>query len=80
MSGGAKGAGAGALPAGRARPDHFSTYVPRGLVRRLKLVATIKDVPLWALVTHALEEYLDDFQKKNGQLPTFENGRLREGE
>jgi len=80
VSGGAKNAGAGSLPAGRARPDHFSTYVPRGLVRRLKVVATIRDVPLWALVTHALEEYLDEFQKTNGQLPTFDDGPMREGE
>ncbi len=80
MSRGAKSVGAGALPAGRARPDHFSTYVPRGLVRRLKVVATIRDVPLWALVTHALEEYLDEFQKRNGQLPRFEDGPTQEGE
>jgi len=80
VSRGAKNAGGGSLPTGRARPDHFSTYVPRGLVRRLKVVATIRDVPLWALVTHALEEYLDEFQKMNGQLPTFEDGPMQEGE
>jgi len=80
VSGGAKRAGAGSLPAGRARPDHFSTYVPRGLVRRLKVVATIRDVPLWALVTHALEDYLDDFQKNHGQLPSFDDGPMQEGE
>jgi len=49
-------------------------------VRRLKVVATIRDVPLWALVTHALEEYLDEFQKNHGQLPTFEDGPMQEGE
>jgi len=76
----AKNAGGGSLSAGRTRPDHFSTYVPRGLVRRLKVVATIRDVPLWALVTHALEDYLDDFQKKHGQLPSFDDGPMREGE
>lgn len=80
MSRGVRGAGSGATPAARVRPDHFSTYVPRGLVRRLKVVATIRDVPLWALVTHALEEYLDEFQKKHGQLPTFDDGQMREGE
>lgn len=80
MSGGVKRTGAGVSPAGRTRPDHFSTYVPRGLVRRLKVVATIRDIPLWALVTHALEEYLEDFQKSHGQLPTFDDGSMREGE
>lgn len=80
MSGGARSAGAGPQPAGRSRPDHFSTYVPRGLVRKLKVVATIRDVPLWALVTHALEAYLAEFQKTHGQLPTFDDGPMREGE
>ena len=55
------------------RPDHFSTYVPRGLVRRLKVVATIRDMPLWAVVTAALEEYLDEFQKQYGKLPAMED-------
>ena len=44
------------------------------------MVATIRDVPLWALVTHALEEYLDEFQKENGRLPAFDDGPMREGE
>ncbi len=80
MSGGAKNTGARTFVAGRTRPDHFSTYVPRGLVRRLKVVATIRDVPLWALVTHALEDYLDEFQRTNGKLPTFDDGPMPEGE
>lgn len=80
MSGAAKNAGARSFAAGRTRPDHFSTYVPRGLVRRLKVVATIRDIPLWALVTHALEAYLDEFQRKNGKLPSFDDGPLQEGE
>jgi hypothetical protein len=49
-------------------------------VRRLKVVATIRDVPLWALVTHALEDYLDEFQRTNGKLPTFDDGPMPEGE
>ena len=77
MSGGAKNIGRGSLPADRTRPDHFSTYVPRALVRRLKVVATIRDIPLWALVTHALEEYLDTFQKKHGKLPALDDGVTR---
>ena len=67
--------------AGRGlRPEHFSTYVPRGLVRRLKVVATIRDVPVWAVVTAALEEYLEDFQKRHGQLPALDEapGKGRE--
>jgi hypothetical protein len=55
------------------RPEHFSTYVPRRLVRRLKLVATIRDVPLWSLVTAALEDYLDAFQKQYGRLPEMDD-------
>jgi hypothetical protein len=80
MSGGAKNTGPGSSPAGRTRPDHFSTYVPRGLVRRLKVVATIRDIPLWALVTHALEQYLDEFQETHGKLPALNDGPMREGE
>jgi len=64
----------------RVRPDHFSTYVPRGVVRRMKVVATIRDVPLWSLVTAALEEYLERFQKQHGQLPTLDDGPKRERE
>ena len=77
MSGREKIAVAKTMAADRMRPDHFSTYVPRGLVRRLKVVATIRDIPLWALVTHALQEYLDVFQEKHGQLPEFDDGRTR---
>ena len=80
MSAGATSTGAGSAAAERTRPDHFSTYVPRGLVRRLKVVATIRDVPLWALVTDALEQYLEECQQKNGQLPTLDDGRMREEE
>lgn len=58
----------------RARPDHFSTYVPRELVRRLKVVATIRDMPLWAVVTDALEDHLDEFQKDHGRLPVLDDG------
>ena len=61
--------GAGSPAAQRPRPDHFSTYVPRDLVRRLKVVATLQDVPLWALVTLALEGYLKQFELNHGQLP-----------
>jgi predicted cobalt transporter CbtA len=59
------------------RPEHFSTYVPRGVVRRLKVVATIRDIPLWAVVTTALEEYLDDFQKQHGRLPALDETSAR---
>jgi len=54
------------------RPEHFSTYVPRTLVRRLKVVATIRDVPLLAVVTAALESYLEEFQKQHGTLPALD--------
>ena len=53
----------------RQRPDHFSTYAPRDLVRRLKVVATIRDIPLWAVVTLALEDYLARFERDHGRLP-----------
>jgi hypothetical protein len=43
--------------------------VPRDLVRRLKVVATLQDVPLWALVTRALEGYLKQFERDHGRLP-----------
>jgi hypothetical protein len=59
------------------RPDHFSTYVPRGLVRRLKVVATIRDVPLWSVVTSALEDYLETFQDQHGKLPALDDGPPR---
>jgi len=77
MSGRAKTVGAETLVADRTRPDHFSTYVPRSVVRRLKVVATIRDVPLWALVTLALEDYLEAFQRKNGQLPALDDDSSR---
>lgn len=65
---------------GRGRPEHFSTYVPRTLVRRLKVVATIRDVPLWVLVTQALEQYLDAFQTRHGRLPELEEPSAEERE
>lgn len=80
MSGGAKITGTGPQVVDRMRPDHFSTYVPRGLVRRLKVVATIRDVPLWALVTLALEEHLERFEKNHGQLPALDDGPTQERE
>lgn len=55
------------------RPEHFSTYVPRSLVRRLKVVATIRDVPLWSVVTTALEDYLERFQEQHGKLPALDD-------
>jgi hypothetical protein len=67
--------------AGRGlRPEHFSTYVPRSLVRRLKVVATIRDVPLWSVVTAALEDYLERFQEQHGKLPALDDGRMPGGE
>jgi hypothetical protein len=51
------------------RPEHFSTYVPRELVRRLKVVAAIHDVPLWAIVTDGLERYLQGYEREHGRLP-----------
>lgn len=80
MSGGAKSAKRLSEVVDRVRPDHFSTYVPRGVVRRMKVVATIRDVPLWSLVTLALEEYLERFQKQRGQLPELDDGPTQEGE
>ncbi len=77
MSPTAKAADGRSSVADRTRPDHFSTYVPRSLVRRLKVVATIRDVPLWALVTQALEDYLDTFQKNHGKLPALDDGSTR---
>ena len=61
----------------RSRPDHFSTYVPREVVRRLKVVATIQDVPLWSLVTAALESYLESFERSHGRLPKLADDRPR---
>ena len=77
MSGRAKNVGTQTLVTARTRPDHFSTYVPRSVVRRLKVVATIRDVPLWALVTLALEDYLEAFQNTHGQLPALDDGSTR---
>ena len=68
-AGSERASGTGRMP----RPDHFSTYVPRGLVRKLKVVATIRDIPLWAVVTAALEDYLDAFQKQYGSLPAMDD-------
>jgi len=46
----------------------------------MKVVAAIRDVPLWSLVTLALEEYLERFQKQRGQLPELDDGPTQEGE
>ena len=70
----ASGAGAGLSVGPRSRPEHFSTYVPRDVVRRLKVVATIRDVPLWSLVTRALEEHLEAFERSHGRLPKLADG------
>lgn len=76
--GGARRSAAAARAGGerRPRPDHFSTYVPRSVVRRLKVVATIRDQPLWAVVTAALEDYLDEFQQQYGRLPALDDTTL----
>ena len=58
----------------RERPENFSTYVPRELVRRLKVIAALRDVPLWTIVTDALEQYLEQFQDRHGRLPELANG------
>jgi hypothetical protein len=76
----ASGAGQDELASQRARPDHFSTYVPREVVRRLKVVATIQDVPLWSLVTAALESYLAGFERSHGRLPKLADERSRHKE
>ena len=73
-------AGRGHATARGTRPDHFSTYVPREVVRRLKVVATIRDVPLWSLVTAALESYLDGFERSHGRLPELVDERSRHKE
>jgi hypothetical protein len=49
-------------------------------VRRLKVIATIRDVPLWVLVTQALEEFLEAFQRTNGPLPELDEPSGREKE
>jgi predicted cobalt transporter CbtA len=51
------------------RPDHFSTYAPRDLVRQLKVIAAVRDVPLWAVVTEAMREYLVKYEQAHGPLP-----------
>ena len=66
----------------RQRPDHFSTYVPRDLVRRVKVVAALTDTPVWTLVTEALEQYLTNFEDQHGRLPALAVGtddRIEEG-
>jgi len=52
-----------------ARPEHFSTYAPRDLVRGLKVIAAVRDLPLWAVVTDALRSYLIRYEEEHGQLP-----------
>lgn len=56
------------------RPDHFSTYAPRDLVRRLKVIAAIHDVPLWAVVTDAMQRYLERYERDHGRLPDASGG------
>ncbi len=51
------------------RPEHFSTYAPRELVRGLKVIAAIRDVPLWLIVTDALQHYMHRHEQQHGQLP-----------
>jgi hypothetical protein len=51
------------------RPDHFSTYAPRDLVRSLKVIAAIRDLPMWAIVTDALEDYVRRYEQDFGRLP-----------
>jgi hypothetical protein len=53
----------------RDRPENFSTYTPREVVRQLKVVAAIRDVPLWAIVTDALQQYLKRYERQHGPLP-----------
>ncbi len=55
------------------RPDSFSTYVPRDLVRRVKLIAALMDVPLWTLVTEALAAYVERFESRHGRLPSLDS-------
>jgi hypothetical protein len=54
---------------GARRPEPFSTYAPRDLVRRLKVVAALRDEPVWTLVSAAIEEYLERFEREHGRLP-----------
>ena len=60
-------------PAARAarRPEPFSTYASRDLVRRLKVVAALRDQPVWALVSAAIEDYLERFEREHGRLPSL---------
>jgi hypothetical protein len=78
MTGRTGSRGSGAESAVRQRPDHFSTYVSRDLVRRLKVIATLRDVPLWALVTLALEDFLGRFEEQHGRLPELSGRSGRE--
>lgn len=76
-TGSSPGAGmAGGLESGD-RPDHFSTYAPRDLVRRLKVIAAIHDVPLWAVVTDAMRRYLETYERDHGRLPDAGGSRRR---
>ena len=62
----------------RDRPENFSTYVPRDLVRRLKIIAALRDVPLWAVVTDSLEQYLERFEDAHGRLPDLARTTTRD--
>lgn len=39
------------------------------------MIAAIKDIPLWAVVTDALHHYLDRFERQHGRLPQLEESR-----
>ena len=60
------------------RPEHFSTYVPRDLVRRLKVIAALRDLPLWSIVTDALRQYLERFEAEHGRLPELASSSDRQ--
>ncbi len=57
------------------RPEPFSTYVPRDIVRRLKVVSAIRDVPVWSLVTTAIERFLESYESEHGALPELAGDR-----
>ena len=39
----------------------------------MKVVAAIRDVPLWEVVTAALEDHLAGFEQRHGRLPALED-------
>jgi len=56
---------------GSERPEPFSTYLPRQLVRRLKVLSAIQDLPMWVVVSQALEDYVGAFEGRHGPLPNL---------